>query len=185
MTDIRKVPFFYFPILFFIFQGLRPDSILLMGKNTLQKRCIRIYCEQSGYKDWECILPHIVGNVAIIFTDADLSDLKSLIEKYVVAAPAKVGSIAPKDVIVPAGGTGMDPSQTSFFQALGVATKINKGTIEIVNDIHLVKVGEKVGGSEATLLAKLGIKPFTYGLKILHVIFNLNKKSYRFNLIGI
>jgi hypothetical protein len=41
----------------------------------------------------------------------------------------------------------MDPSQTSFFQALAIATKINKGTIEIVSDVHLIKAGDKVGGA--------------------------------------
>lgn len=52
---------------------------------------------------------------------------------------------------------------------MGIATKINRGTIEIVADVHLIHEGHKVGGSEATLLAKLGIKPFEYGLKIMHV----------------
>jgi ribosomal protein L10 len=75
-----------------------------------------------------------------------------------------MGLVAPCDVTIPAGNTGLDPSQTSFFQALNVPTKINKGTVEIVSDIRVIKQGEKVGGSEATLLAKLGIRPFSYGL---------------------
>ena len=54
-------------------------------------------------------------------------------------------------------------------QALGIATKINKGTIEIVSDVHLIKTGDKVGASQATLLSKLGIKPFKYGLAMLKV----------------
>jgi large subunit ribosomal protein LP0 len=54
-------------------------------------------------------------------------------------------------------------------QALGIATKITKGTIDMVNDVHLVKVGERVGASQATLLSKLGIKPFKYGLEIQQV----------------
>jgi hypothetical protein len=54
-------------------------------------------------------------------------------------------------------------------QALNIPTKINKGTVEIVNDVALIKTGDKVGGSEATLLAKLGIRPFSYGLVILQV----------------
>jgi large subunit ribosomal protein LP0 len=41
---------------------------------------------------------------------------------------------------------------------------ISRGQIEIINDVQLVAKGEKVGTSEATLLQKLGIKPFTYGL---------------------
>ncbi len=54
-------------------------------------------------------------------------------------------------------------------QALGIATKINKGTIEIVSDVHLIKAGDKVGASQATLLSKLGVKPFKYGLGMLKV----------------
>ena len=88
---------------------------------------------------------------------------------YKVPAPARVGAIAPIDVIVPAGGTGMDPSQTNFFQVLNIATKINKGAVEIVADVHLIKAGEKVGSSEAALLSKLKISPFSYGLKVYHV----------------
>ena len=55
------------------------------------------------------------------------------------------------------------------MQALNIPTKINRGTVEIVSDVHLIKQSEKVGGSEATLLSKLGIKPFSYGLVLLKV----------------
>lgn len=56
------------------------------------------------------------------------------------------------------------------MQALNIPTKINRGTVEIVSDVHLIKQSEKVGGSEATLLSKLGIKPFSYGLVLLKVL---------------
>lgn len=52
--------------------------------------------------------------------------------------------IAPLTVNIPAGPTGMDPSQTSFFQTLNIATKINKGSIEILNDVEVVTKGTKV-----------------------------------------
>jgi hypothetical protein len=173
---------------------------------------------------------------------APRSQIKDEIAKYKVGAPARVGLLAPNDVMIAAGGTGMDPSQTSFFQvcvrvcvlvlarapacrssgswpagchgrrgmrtratplcmprhqltpapahththththtrtprntrhqALAIATKINKGTIEIVSDVHLIKAGDKVGASEAALLGKLGVKPFKYGLEILKVYDN-------------
>lgn len=54
-------------------------------------------------------------------------------------------------------------------QALNIPTKINKGCVEIISDVALIKTGDKVGGSEATLLAKLGIRPFSYGLVIQYV----------------
>lgn len=73
----------------------------------------------------------------------DLGTVRDVVLAYKVPAPARLGSIAPVDVIVPAGGTGMDPSQTSFFQVLNIPTKINKGTVEIVSDVFLVKAGDK------------------------------------------
>jgi large subunit ribosomal protein LP0 len=63
----------------------------------------------------------------------------------------------------------MEPGKTSFFQALGVPTKIARGTIEITTDLKLVEAGHKVGASEATLLNMLNISPFTYGMSITQV----------------
>lgn len=63
----------------------------------------------------------------------------------------------------------MEPGKTSFFQALGVPTKIARGTIEITTDLKLVEGGGKVGPSEATLLNMLNISPFTYGMGIIQI----------------
>lgn len=151
-------------------KSLRPASTILMGKNTMMKRSIRLYCATTGDKKWECLLDQLVGNVGLLFTTSDLNEVKAEVDKFKVGAGARQGVIAPNDVKIDGGPTGMDPSQTSFFQALGIATKINKGTIEIVSDVHLIKTGDKVGASQATLLAKLGIKPFKYGLAFLKVV---------------
>lgn len=71
----------------------------------------------------------------MIFTNGDLGAIKAILDSQVRAAPAKVGSIAPADVIVPAGPTGLDPKQTEFFQALSIPTKIVKAQIEIINEV--------------------------------------------------
>jgi len=63
----------------------------------------------------------------------------------------------------------MGPEKTSFFQALQIPTKISRGTIEILNDVHLIKIGDKVGASESALLNMLGIQPFSYGLVVQQV----------------
>eukprot|EP01083_Nonionella_stella_P049047 130815_1 len=88
------------------------------------------------------------------------------LESLKVQAPAKAGSIAPNDVIIPSGNTGMEPTQISFLQALNIASKITKGQIEIISPVSLISKGDKVGSSEATLLTKLNIKPFHYGLTV-------------------
>ncbi|CAN1257036.1 60S acidic ribosomal protein P0-2 [Linum perenne] len=148
-------------------RGLRGDSVVLMGKNTMMKRTVRVHSEKSGNKAILNLLPLLQGNVGLIFTKGDLKEVREEVAKYKVGAPARVGLVAPIDVVVPPGNTGLDPSQTSFFQVLNIPTKINKGSVEIVTPVELIKKGDKVGSSEAALLAKLGIRPFSYGLVVL------------------
>lgn len=109
------------------------------------------------------------GNVGFVFTNSDLKSIRDKILANKVAAPARAGAVAPDDVYIPAGNTGMEPGKTSFFQALGVPTKIARGTIEITTDLKLVEAGSKVGASEATLLNMLNISPFTFGMGIFQV----------------
>lgn len=148
-------------------KALRGKGTLLMGKNTMVRKAIRGYAESNP--QLQALLPLVRGNVGLVFAKDDLSGIKKVISENKVSAPAKVGAIAPCDVIVPAGPTGMEPTQTSFLQALNIASKISKGQVDIVADVKIIVTGQKVGSSEATLLQKLNIKPFAYGLAILSV----------------
>jgi len=147
--------------------ALRGSAVVLMGKNTMVRRAIKGFVAE--FPEYERLLPHVKGNVGFIFTNEDLKVIREKILSNRVAAPARAGAVAPADVYVPAGNTGMEPGKTSFFQALGVPTKIARGTIEITTDLKLVEAGGKVGASEATLLNMLNISPFTYGMKITQI----------------
>jgi len=148
-------------------QSLLGTAEILMGKNTMIRKAIRGHLENNP--DLERLLPHIRGNVGFVFTKEDLTEVRDIILANKVAAPAKAGAIAPVDVFIPAGNTGLGPEKTSFFQALAIPTKIARGTIEILSDVHLIKKDEKVGASESTLLNMLKISPFSYGLVIQQV----------------
>jgi large subunit ribosomal protein LP0 len=144
--------------------GLRGTAVVLMGKNTMMRKAIKGHLENNPAL--EKILPHIRGNVGFVFTTGELTEVREKLLENKVRAPARPGAIAPLDVIIPAQNTGLGPEKTNFFQALAIATKISKGTIEIINDVHILKVGDKVGASEATLLNMLNISPFSYGLQV-------------------
>ncbi|KAH8676307.1 ribosomal protein L10-domain-containing protein [Xylariales sp. PMI_506] len=148
-------------------QSLRGEAVVLMGKNTMVRRALRTFINDTP--EYERLLPHIKGNVGFVFTNGDLKEIRDKILSNKVAAPARAGAVAPIDVWIPAGNTGMEPGKTSFFQALGVPTKIARGTIEITTDLKLIETGLKVGPSEATLLNMLNISPFTYGLGVAQV----------------
>ena len=79
---------------------------------------------EGSMTELERLLPHVKGNVGFVFTNGDLKEIREKIVSNRVAAPARAGAIAPLDVYIPAGNTGMEPGKTSFFQALGVPTKI-------------------------------------------------------------
>ncbi|KAL7719237.1 60S acidic ribosomal protein P0 [Entamoeba marina] len=143
---------------------LRGQCEFVMGKNTLIRKAIKNQLETQP--ELEDLLEYVQGNVGFVFTKGDVYELKNKLEELKAPSPAKAGTIAPNDVIVPQGNTGMDPTQTSFIQALDIASKITKGQIEITSDVLLIKAGEKVGVSQAVLLQKLKINPFRYGAVI-------------------
>jgi len=147
--------------------ALRGKGVVLMGKNTMVRRALRTVLAE--YPQYERLLPHVKGNIGFVFTDSDLKEIREIITANKVAAPARAGALAPKDVTIPAGNTGMEPGKTSFFQALNIPTKIARGTIEIVSDIKVVTAGTRVGTSEATLLNMLNISPFSYGMVVVQI----------------
>jgi large subunit ribosomal protein LP0 len=144
---------------------LRGKAVVLMGKNIIFCKVIREHA--VGNPKLGALLEHIYGNIGFVFTnDKDLRSIRDAILKNKVPAAAKSGTMAPIDVFVPPGTTGLDPGQTSFFQALNIATKIARGSIEIVNNVHLIKKGDKVTSSHVALLSKLNIQPFFYGIQV-------------------
>ena len=134
------------------------------------------YAERSKtYKfnpNIEKILLQLKGNTNLIFSNGDLGEVKTILDGEVRPSPAKPGMIAPDDVTIPAGPTGLDPKQTSFFGNLQIQTKIVKAQIDIVAEKKVINAGDKIGGTEAQLLDKLKIYPFQYKMEVKKVLQN-------------
>ena len=117
----------------------------------------------------EKIVNLLKGNTGLIFTNGDLGDVKKILDEQAREAPAKVGAVAPDDVWIRAGATGLDPKQTSFFQQLNIQTKIVKTQIDIVADKKIITAGMKIEATHAALLDKLKIRPFSYKMNVKRV----------------
>lgn len=150
--------------------SVRSSAVILMGKNTMVKKAMRDLLDEMP--EIESLMSLIKGNVGLVFTDGDLKTVRDTIMSNKVGAPAKVGAYIQCDVVIPAGSTGISPDKTSFFQALGISTKVVKGAIEMLNDTTLLKEGGRVGASEAELLTMLNIMPFAYGCVVENVYDN-------------
>lgn len=105
--------------------ALRGKAEMLMGKNTMIRKALRGLAADNP--DIAKLMNVVRGNVGFVFTKGDLAEIRDQLESFKVAAPARAGGIAPCEVTVPAGNTGMGPEKTQFFQALNIQTKITKG----------------------------------------------------------
>eukprot|EP01083_Nonionella_stella_P094256 264376_1 len=147
-------------------KDLRGRARFLFGKNTLIRKVIRDYVKETGNKDLMALMEAVTGNCGFVFTKESCPALRKELMARKKQCAAKAGTIAPVDVFVPPGPTGMEPTQTAFFQAMNIPTRINRGQIDIEEEVHIIEQGTKVGASEASLLVKLGIKPFYYGVEV-------------------
>merc|ERR1712151_775109 len=146
---------------------LRGKAVVLMGKNTMIRKALALGHEKHPDAGLDKLRAGILGNMGFIFaTNCTLDDIREVLKKHRKAAAAKSGQVSMVNMNLPSGPTGMDPSQTAFFQALNIGTKIVKGQIELVSDFPILKTGEKVSPSAAVLLSKLSIKPFEYGMEV-------------------
>jgi large subunit ribosomal protein LP0 len=146
-------------------KALRGKGIVLMGKNTIIRKVLRERAEK-GETSLESLIPYIYGNIGFVFTNGDLNALRQIVTSNKVPASAKTGVVAPIDVVIPPGPTGLDPGQTSFFQTMNIGTKIVKGSIEMTTSSKVCTKGEKISASAVALLAKLNIRPFQYGITV-------------------
>lgn len=145
-------------------KALRGTAVIYGGKNTQMRRVIREM--EEDMPKLEAVRTALKLNTMLVFTNESAADVKDLIEANKMPAAARAGALAQVDVTIPKGVTNLEPSQTSFLQALNIGTKITKGQIEIIADVHLLTAGVKVDSSQAALLQKMGMLPFAYGLVV-------------------
>merc|ERR1712080_43197 len=151
--------------------AMRPYGNILMGKKTRMRKAIRGMLDKNP--SLEKLLPHIQQNVGFVFAKNDLNEVRELILKHKVKAPARPCAIAPCDVTIPPQNTGLGPEKPSFFQALQIPTKISKGTIEIINKVLLLNEGEKVYDSGSCFDPILDIKDEDIREKFIEGVMNV------------
>lgn len=151
--------------------AIRGKAIMLMGKNTMYRKSLQQFQDEASETDMDVssLLEIVKGNIGFIFCMQAPDEIFKLVSNIRVPAAAKAGMMAQCDVVIKAGKTGLGPTETQFFQALNIATKIVQSQIDIVSDVHLIKVGRRVNLSEQVLLQKLKITPFSYSLQTEYV----------------
>ncbi|HDM24276.1 50S ribosomal protein L10 [archaeon] len=145
---------------------LRGWAKIKVSKNTLMKIAFE-NLEKNGRPNLSQLAKYLEGPSAIVCTNVNPFKLASFLRKNRVKAFAKAGDIAPEDIIIRAGNTGLAPGPVlSEFKELGIPTRIESGTIWIAKDTLVVRKGEPISEKLAIMLSRLNIKPIESELKL-------------------
>ncbi|WP_440990035.1 50S ribosomal protein L10 [Haloarchaeobius baliensis] len=141
---------------------LYPDTKLRMSRNTLLERALDEVDE--GIED---LAEHIEGQVGLIGTDDNPFALYKVLEASKTPAPINAGEVAPNDIVIPEGDTGVDPGPfVGELQQVGAAARIMDGSIHVTEDSNVLSAGEEVSDGLANVLSELGIEPKEVGLDL-------------------
>jgi large subunit ribosomal protein L10 len=133
-------------------------------KNRVAQRAFEKLNNRPGL---DYLSKELEGQCALLFTNISPFKLNLIFDKNKVFLPAKGGDIATKDIIIPAGNTGISPGPVlSEFKEANVSTKIDQGTIWVGKDTVVVRSGSIISQKLASLMSKLNIKPIEAGISI-------------------
>ena len=142
---------------------LKDSATLKMSRKTLMSLALND-CDKENIIALE---EHMDGQPALIFTNMNPFKLYKILEGSKTAAPAKAGSIAPEDIVVPKGDTAFKPGPIlGELQKIGIPTKIEKGKIVITSDKTIVAAGEAIPKDVASILTRLEIFPLEVGIDL-------------------
>ncbi len=141
-------------------RGLHGTAVVRVSRNTLQTRAL----ESAGLDD---LVEHVDGQVGLVATNANPFALYKELEASKTPAPINAGEIAPNDIVIPEGDTGVDPGPfVGELQQVGANARIEDGSIQVMEDSTVLDAGEEVSADLANVLNELGIEPKEVGLDL-------------------
>jgi len=144
---------------------LRGLSELKQVKCTTAKLAVKKVEESKPGIDR--ISNYLNGMVLLLFSDLDPFKIQLMLRKNTTKLHAKAGDIAPDDIMVPAGNTGIAPGPAiSELNAVGIPTRIDTGSVWITRDTVVAKKGDRISPHLAAVLSKLNIMPISSFLVI-------------------
>ncbi|UIO98646.1 50S ribosomal protein L10 [Halobaculum sp. CBA1158] len=143
-------------------RDLHGQAELRMSRNTLIERALEEASVGAGD-----LTEFVSGHVGLIGTNDNSFGLYKQLEASKTSAPIGAGEVAPNDIVIPEGDTGVDPGPfVGDLQQVGADARIDGGSIKVMSDSHVLDAGEAVSADLANVLGELGIEPKEVGLDL-------------------
>jgi large subunit ribosomal protein L10 len=141
----------------------RSEIFMKVSKNILVKRALK----QSNKPNIQDLTEHLKGSNTLLFTNMSPFTLSLTLEKNKIRTTAKAGDIAPEDIIISAGNTGLPPGPAiSELNDAGIRTRIEAGSVWVIRETTVANKGEEIQPRIASVLSKLDIRPLEVGLRV-------------------
>jgi len=143
-------------------RGLHGQAALRMSRNTLLVRAL-----EEVDDGLENLTQYIEGEVGLVATNDNPFGLFQQLEASKTPAPINAGEVAPNDIVIPEGDTGIDPGPfVGELQTIGANARIQEGSIQVLEDSVVTEEGDVVSDDVANVLSELGIEPKEVGLDL-------------------
>jgi large subunit ribosomal protein L10 len=143
-------------------RDLHGTAELRVARNTLLSRALDEV--DAGLEE---LTDYVSGQVGLIGTNDNPFSLFKSLEASKTPAPIGAGEIAPNDIVIPEGDTGVDPGPfVGELQSVGADARIQEGSIQVLSDSTVLETGEAVSQDLANVLNELGIEPKEVGLDL-------------------
>jgi len=156
---------------------------MIIGKNTLIKKALKFVTQEPvpGSDDYEdhckwtqdpklaVLEQYMVLNIGLIFSEEPYMELREKVEAEKISQPARTGVVAPCDVTIPAGPTGVEVGKIDLFHKLNISCKTVKSAIEVVKEVKIITKGQPVSEGATQMCKLLSIIPFEYSLNFQQV----------------
>ena len=143
-------------------RDLHGTAELRVSRNTLLERAL-----DEADEGLEDLTSYISGQIGLIGTNDNPFGLYRQLEASKTSAPINAGEIAPNDIVIHEGDTGIDPGPfVGELQSVGANARIDEGSIKVMEDSTVLEAGEAVSADLANVLSELDIEPKEVGLDL-------------------
>jgi large subunit ribosomal protein L10 len=144
---------------------LAGKAVLTVSKRKIIQRALKNAGVDASITDG------LKGSTAVLFSQINPFELYALVKQSSGRVSAKEGQLAPEDLIIPAGDTGLPPGPAlSDLKGAGLNVRVQGATIAVMEDKVVTKKGEVITAPVVNVLGKFGIKPIKLRLNVTQVL---------------
>lgn len=148
-------------------QEIKGEIVEFADIKMSRKTLMDIAVENSDRENIDALDTDEATQPAFIFSTKDPFQLYSLIQDNQTSAAADGGEIAPNDIEIPEGDTGIGPGpMLGKLQQAGAQVQVEDGSIHVQEPAVIVEEGEEITEDDAEILNQVGIEPLQIGLDL-------------------